>query len=97
MSAGLSRVQGVTLYMTLLAVFNVLLFRYSGQDDLIVGSAADARRRPELRAVMGYFLDTFAIRTRPSAELRFSEYLAQTREAVLGGLSAADVPLFGIA
>ena len=88
----LSHEQGVTLYMTLLAAFNVLLFRYSGQKDLIVGSATDARRRPELEAVMGYFVDTFAIRTRPAAELRFSEYLAKTRDAVLGGLAAADVP-----
>jgi amino acid adenylation domain-containing protein len=88
----LSREQGVTLYMTLLAAFKVLLFRYSGQNDLIIGSAADARRRPELESVMGYLLDTFAIRTRPLAELRFTDYLAQTRDAVLGGLAAAEVP-----
>jgi amino acid adenylation domain-containing protein len=88
----LSREQGVTLYMTLLAAFKVLLFRYSGQNDVIVGSVADARRRPELETVMGYFLDTFAIRTRPVPELRFSDYLAQTRDAVLGGLTAAEVP-----
>jgi thioesterase domain-containing protein len=88
----LSHEQGTTLYMTLLAAFKVLLFRYSGQNDLIVGSATDARRRPELEAVMGYFVDTFAIRTRPVAELRFSEYLATTRDAVLEGLAAADVP-----
>jgi amino acid adenylation domain-containing protein len=87
-----SREQGVTLYMTLLAAFKVLLFRYSGQNDLIVGSASDARRRPELETVMGYILDTFAIRTRPSVDLRFSEYLAKTRDAVLAGLVAADVP-----
>jgi len=88
----LSHRQGVTLYMTLLAAFKVLLFRYTGQNDLIVGSATDARRRPELETVMGYFVDTFAIRTRPVAELRFSEYLAHTRDAVLGALAAADVP-----
>ena len=88
----LGRVQGATLYMTLLAAFKVLLFRYSGQNDLIVGSVRDGRRRPEFEALMGYFLDTFAVRTRPTARLRFSEYLAQTREAVLGALVAADVP-----
>jgi amino acid adenylation domain-containing protein len=88
----LSLTQGATLYMTLLAAFKTLLFRYSGQNDLIVGSVTDARRRAELAGVMGYFLDTFAVRTRPVAELRFSEYLAQTRTAVLGGLAAADVP-----
>jgi non-ribosomal peptide synthetase component F len=57
-----------------------------------VGSATDARRRPELEGVMGYFLDTFVVRTRPLAETSFSQYLSQTREMVLGGLAAADVP-----
>ncbi len=88
----LSQAQGATLYMTLLAAFKVLLFRYSGQNDLIVGTATDARRRPELECVMGYFIGTFAIRTQPSAELRFSEYLAQTQDSVLRGLAASDVP-----
>ncbi len=88
----LSRSQGSTLFMTLLAAFKVLLFRYSGQNDFIVGSPSDARRRPELEGVMGYFLDTFAIRTRPSPGTRFSEYLSQTRESLLSGLAAADVP-----
>ena len=67
----LSRAQGVTLYMTFFAAFNVLLFRYSGQTDFIVGSAADARRRPELEKVMGYFLDTFVHRTRPNPDIEF--------------------------
>lgn len=88
----LSREHGVTLYMALLAAFQALLFRYSGHKDLIVGSVTDSRRRPELETAVGYFLDTFAIRTRPVAELRFSEYLAQTRVSVLGGLAAAEVP-----
>src|SRR5271163_2561886 len=84
--------QGITLYMTLLAAFKVLLFRLSGQSDLIIGSATDARRRPELDGLMGYFLDTFVVRTRPVAELTFAEYLAQTRDAVLEGIAASDVP-----
>jgi amino acid adenylation domain-containing protein len=88
----LSQVQGVTLYMTLLAAFKALLFRYGGQNDIVVGSATDARRRPELEGVMGYFVDTFAIRTRPTAGMRFSDYLTQTRDSVLGGIAAADVP-----
>jgi amino acid adenylation domain-containing protein len=88
----LSQAHGVTLYMTLLAAFKVLLFRYSGQEDLIVGGAADARRRPELENVMGYFLDTVPLRTRPSASTRFSDFLLEVRDSVLGALSAADVP-----
>jgi amino acid adenylation domain-containing protein len=84
--------QGVTLYMALLAAFKVLLFRYSGQSDLIVGSVSGSRRQPELQAVMGNFLHTFAIRTRPLAQSRFSDYLAQVRKSVLGGMLAAEVP-----
>ena len=88
----LSRQLSVTLYMTLLAVFNTLLFRYSGQEDFIIGSATDARRVPELEDVIGCFLDTFALRTRPSASQPFSAYLAQVKELVLRSLAAADVP-----
>lgn len=86
------RTRGVTLYVLLLAAFKVLLFRYSGQDDIIVGSATDARRRPELAGVMGYFLDTIALRTRPHADLSFSDYLGRTRDVVLEAFDAADVP-----
>lgn len=84
--------QSSTPFVTLLATFKVLLFRYSQQNDLIVGSAADGRRRVELEHLMGNFLDTFAIRTRPTIELNFLEYLAQVREAFLGGLAAAAAP-----
>lgn len=88
----LSRMYGVTLYMILLAAFKTLLFRYSGQTDVIVGSATDARRRPELENLMGYFLDTFAIRSHPLPDLSFSEYLLQVRNSVLGGMVAAEIP-----
>ena len=88
----LSRANNTTLYVTLLAAFKVLLFRYSSQNDIIVGSPIDARRRPELADVLGYFLDTVAIRTRPFAQLTFNEFLAQTRDTVLEAFAAADVP-----
>ena len=89
---GVSSAHGVTLYMTLLAAYKTLLFRYSGQQDLIVGGVTDARRRPELEPVMGYFLDTFALRTAPSAAKTFARYLVEVRDAVLGALAAVDVP-----
>jgi amino acid adenylation domain-containing protein len=88
----LSRTHGATLYTTLLAAYKVLLFRYSNENDLIVGTVTDGRRRSELEATMGYFLDTFAVRTSPFADLRFTDYLAQTQESVIAGLAAADVP-----
>ena len=88
----LSHDHGVTLYMTLLAAFKVLLFRYSQQQDVIVGGGADGRRRPELRGMMGYILDTFAVRTHPSAEMRFDDFLREVKQSVLGALGAAEVP-----
>jgi amino acid adenylation domain-containing protein len=88
----LSLERGATLYMTLLAAFSVLLFRYSGQGDILVGSVADARRRPELENILGYILDTFALRSRPSGELSFLQFLTETRKSLLEALNAADVP-----
>jgi amino acid adenylation domain-containing protein len=88
----LSRREGVTLYMTLLAAFKSLLHRYSGQDDIIIGGVTDTRRRPELEHVVGYFLNSLALRTRPSGDLPFREYLRQVRDAVTGALDASDIP-----
>ena len=88
----LSRKEGVTLYMMLLAAFKALLHRYSGQDDIIIGGVTDTRRRPELQDVVGYFLNSLVLRTRPSGDLTFREYLLQTRDAVTGALGASDIP-----
>ena len=88
----LSRKEGVTFYMMLLAAFKALLHRYSGQDDIIIGGVTDTRRRPELQDVVGYFLNSLVLRTRPSGDLTFREFLLQTRDAVTGALGASDVP-----
>ncbi len=88
----LSRSEGVTPYMTLLAGFNVLLHRYSGQDDIIVGGVTDTRRRPELKNMPGYFLTSMPLRTKPQGTTRFRDFLHQTRETVLGALGASEVP-----
>ena len=88
----LSQAQGVTLYMTMLAAFKAVLFRYSGQEDVIVGGGVDGRRRPELRGMVGYLLDTFPVRTHPFDRLPFSMYLSRVKQAVIGALDAAEVP-----
>jgi len=88
----MARAHNVSMYITLLTGLKILFFRYSMQEDVIIGSLADGRRRPELEKVMGYFLDTLAIRTHPSASLTGSEYLNQVRDAVLRALDAAQVP-----
>ncbi len=81
-----------SFYMTLLASFKALLFRYSGQNDIIIGSVADGRRRPELESMMGYMIDVFAVRSQPAASLKFSEYLTQVRQTLLESIGAAEVP-----
>jgi amino acid adenylation domain-containing protein len=88
----LSRREGATLYAVLLAGFKALLHRYTGQDDLVVGSVTDTRSRPELQALAGYFLNTVALRTRPGPELSFRAYLGQVRETAFGAMTAAEVP-----
>ncbi len=88
----LSRQQRVSPYITLFTAFSTLLFRYSGQSDIIVGTPCDARNRTELEDVFGYFLNIMPIRTYPSAALSFTHFLNQVRETIFDGLEAADIP-----
>jgi amino acid adenylation domain-containing protein len=81
-----------SFYMTLLASFKALMFRYSGQEDIVIGSVADGRRRPELETMMGYMIDVFAVRSQPGASLKFSEYLVQIRQTLLEALAGAEAP-----
>lgn len=83
---------GVTLYMTLLAAYHAQLHLYSGDEDIIVGGVTDLRRRPELENVVGYFLNTIALRARPKGETRFSDFLTEVRDSVLGALAASEAP-----
>jgi amino acid adenylation domain-containing protein len=87
-----SRREGVTLYMTLLAAYHALLHLYSGEEDIIVGGVTDLRRRPELERVVGYFLNTIALRARPRGELAFRDFLLEVRDGVLGALGASEAP-----
>ena len=78
--------------MTLLAAFKVLLHRYSGQEDIIIGGVTDTRRRSELQNVVGYFLNSLVSAHPAASQLPFREFLAQVGDAVVGALSASDVP-----
>ena len=89
---GIAKAEGATLYMVLLAAYKAMLFRYTGDTDIIVGGVTDTRRRPELQPVIGYFLNTMALRSRPDGDLPFREYLRQVRSSVIGALGASDVP-----
>jgi amino acid adenylation domain-containing protein len=87
-----SRGEGVTLYVTLLAAFKTMLYRWSGQEDIVIGGVTDMRHRPELEKVVGYFLNSVALRTRPRAVTTFRDYLHEVQRTVIEALDASDVP-----
>ncbi|MCA1614248.1 MAG: condensation domain-containing protein [Acidobacteria bacterium] len=89
----LSRGEGATLYMTLLAAFQTLLHRYTGQDDLTTGSSIAGRNRDETQGLIGFFLNTLVLRADLSGDPSFRELLARTRETALGAYANQDVPV----
>jgi len=89
----LSQREGVTLFMALLAVFEVVLFRYTGQADLCVGSSIAGRNRAEVEGLIGFFLNSLVLRTDLSGNPTFRELLARVRETALGAYAHQDVPV----
>ena len=81
-----------TLYMTLLAVFGMLLSRYSGQDDIVVGSPIANRQEEQLEALIGFFVNSLVMRVRPRSEMSFGELLSQVRQTALAAYEHQDVP-----
>jgi amino acid adenylation domain-containing protein len=88
----LSRKEGVTLYITLLAALKTLLLRYTNQDDVIVGTLVAGRTRPEVERMMGFFVNTLALRTDLSGDPTFRDALARTRDVVIEAQTYADFP-----
>ncbi|MDQ7802937.1 amino acid adenylation domain-containing protein [Amycolatopsis sp. A133] len=88
----LSRSHGVTLFMTLLAAYQVLLARYSGQADFAVGSSSAGRGLPELDGVVGMFVNMLPLRAQLDGDPAFAELLERTRRHVLDAFDHADVP-----
>jgi len=84
--------EGATLQMTLLAAFQVLLSRYSGQDDIAVGTPIAGRNRIELEGQIGFFVNTLVLRTDLSGEPTFRELLGLVREVSLGAYDHQDLP-----
>ncbi len=88
----LNRREGVTMFMTLLAAFNTLLARYSGQDDIVVGTPIANRSRREIEGLIGFFVNTLALRTDLSGDPSFKDLLARVREAAIGAYIHQDMP-----
>ncbi|HIA01303.1 MAG TPA: non-ribosomal peptide synthetase, partial [Myxococcales bacterium] len=84
--------QGVTLYMVLLTAFQVLLGRYSGQDDFCVGSPIAGRRHPALEKLIGFFVNTLVMRADLSDDPSFDTLLSRTRETTLAAYQHQDLP-----
>ncbi|MFL5385853.1 MAG: amino acid adenylation domain-containing protein [Longimicrobiaceae bacterium] len=88
----LSRHEGATLYMTLLAAWEVLLGRYAGQDDLVVGTSIAGRTQPEVEGLVGFFANTLALRADLGGDPAFGALLARVREAMLGAYAHQELP-----
>jgi hypothetical protein len=88
----LSRQQGVTLFMSLLAVFNVLMYQYTGQHDICIGNAIAGRTRKETEDSLGFFINMLAIRNDLSGHPAFVTFLQQVKETTLEAYEHQDVP-----
>jgi non-ribosomal peptide synthase domain TIGR01720/amino acid adenylation domain len=88
----LSQRSGVTLFMTLLATFTTLLFRYSHQEDILIGTPVANRNRQEIEPLMGFFVNTLVMRNSLQGNPTFWELLQQVRQSVLGAYANQDVP-----
>lgn len=88
----LSREEGVTLFMTLLTGFYVLLYRYTGQKDILVGTPVANRNLPELEPLIGVFINTLVLRTSLSGRPGFRELLQRVRKVALEAYAHQDLP-----
>jgi amino acid adenylation domain-containing protein len=88
----LAQAEGATLFMTLMAVFQLLMMRYTGQDDIVVGTPIANRNRPELEPLIGFFVNTLVMRGRLEGRPTFREYLRRVRETALAAYANQDLP-----
>ena len=88
----LSQQEGVSLFMTLLAAFKILLYRYTQQEDITIGSPIANRNRSEIEGLIGFFVNSLVLRTDLSGNPTFREVLQQVREVALGAYAHQDLP-----
>ncbi|MEH2067463.1 MAG: amino acid adenylation domain-containing protein [Nostoc sp.] len=87
-----SHQQGVTLFMTMLAAFQTLLYRYTQQEDIVIGSPIANRNRSEIEGVIGFFVNSLVLRADLSGNPTFRELLSRVREVTLGAYAHQDLP-----
>ncbi|WP_413198526.1 amino acid adenylation domain-containing protein [Nostoc piscinale] len=88
----LSKQQGVTLFMTLLAAFQAQLYRYTSQEDICLGSPIANRNHADIEGLIGFFVNTLVLRTDISGNPSFRELLKRVRDVCVGAYAHADVP-----
>ena len=88
----LAQEEGVTLFMLLAAAFNVLLYRYSHQEDILIGTPSAGRSRSELESLIGFFVNTLVLRTSLEGDPTFLDLLERVKEASLGMFANVDMP-----
>ncbi|HEX5733821.1 MAG TPA: amino acid adenylation domain-containing protein [Blastocatellia bacterium] len=88
----LSKQEGVTLFMLMLAAFRVLLYRYSGQQDIAVGTPIAGRNRAEIEGLIGFFVNTLVMRNDIKAERSFKQVIREEKKVVLEAFAHQDVP-----
>ncbi|WP_344813462.1 non-ribosomal peptide synthase/polyketide synthase, partial [Chitinophaga oryziterrae] len=89
---GLSHEENVTLYMTLLAAFKVLIYRYSGHSDICIGTPVAGRHQHEVEDMIGFFVNTLVMRSQLDAETTFSAFLQQVRKTSLDAFAHQEIP-----
>jgi hypothetical protein len=88
----ISQQAGITLFMTLLAAFKTLLYRYTGEGDIIVGSPTANRNRPEIEGLIGFFVNTLVLRTYLGDNPSFRQLLLRVQEVTSGAFDHQDLP-----
>ena len=88
----LCQTENVTLFMTLLAAYQILLHRYTGAEDIVVGTAIAGRQLPELESLIGVFINTLAVRTPIAGDVTCRELLGRVKQVALKAFEHQDVP-----
>ena len=92
--AALAKAEGATLYMTLLAAFQVLLYRYTDQEDILVGSPVVGRTQADFEGIVGFFVNQIVLRANLDGNPSFVTFLSQVRQTVLAALAHQDYPFY---